>query len=109
MNSFEIKEIPGKGRAMVATKPFAVGETIFEEEPFVSRQFSWNAAYGYAACDHCMRPLETVLENVRRLANNNALIVPLAEYDPTTLGSNSLLNANAVKCATVLRIAVWNH
>ncbi|XP_017492241.1 PREDICTED: SET and MYND domain-containing protein 5 [Rhagoletis zephyria] len=83
MYSFEIREIPGKGRAMISTKPFAVGETIFEEEPFVSRQFSWNAAYGYAACDHCMRPLETVTENVRRLANNKALVVPLIEHDPT--------------------------
>ncbi|XP_053969518.1 histone-lysine N-trimethyltransferase SMYD5 [Anastrepha ludens] len=84
MYPFEIKEIPGKGLAMISSKSFAVGETILEEEPFVSCQFSWNASYGYAACDHCMRPLETVTENVRRLSNNNALIVPLAEHDPTT-------------------------
>jgi len=57
MNHFEIQELPGKGRAMIASKNFAVGEIIFEEEPFVSHQFSWNAAYGYAACDHCMRPV----------------------------------------------------
>ncbi|XP_061393636.1 histone-lysine N-trimethyltransferase SMYD5 [Musca vetustissima] len=83
MNSFEIKDIPGKGRAMVAAKLINAGDTIFEEEPFVSCQFSWNAAYGYAACDHCMRPLETVTENVRRLASNQTLVVPLTEHDPT--------------------------
>ncbi|XP_034116092.1 histone-lysine N-trimethyltransferase SMYD5 [Drosophila albomicans] len=85
MNHFEIREVPGKGRAMIATKNFAVDEIIFEEEPFVSHQFSWNAAYGYAACDNCMRPLETLVENVRRLANNNAIVVPLVEHDPTAV------------------------
>lgn len=83
MYSFDIKEIPGKGRAMLATKAYNVGDVIFEEEPFVSSQFSWNSAYGYAACDHCMRPLETVTENVRRLASKPALVVPLLEHDPT--------------------------
>uniref|UniRef100_A0A1A9WRS9 Protein-lysine N-trimethyltransferase SMYD5 n=1 Tax=Glossina brevipalpis TaxID=37001 RepID=A0A1A9WRS9_9MUSC len=71
------------GRAMVSTKPFNTDDIIFEEEPFVSCQFSWNAAYGYAACDHCLRPLETVIENIRRLANQSNLAVPLTEYDPT--------------------------
>ncbi|KAH8288896.1 hypothetical protein KR054_011632 [Drosophila jambulina] len=83
MNHFEIREIPGKGRAMIATKNFAANEVIFEEEPFVSKQFSWNVAYGYAACDHCMRPLETVLENVRRLASDPKVEVPLLQHDPT--------------------------
>ncbi|XP_017057223.1 SET and MYND domain-containing protein 5 [Drosophila ficusphila] len=83
MNNFEIQEVPGKGRAMIATKSFAANEVIFEEEPFVSRQFSWNEAYGYAACDHCMRPLETVLENVRRLASDPRVEVPLLQHDPT--------------------------
>lgn len=60
MNHFEIRELPGKGRAMIATKNFTVGDIIFEEEPFVSHQFSWNTAYGYAACDHCMRPVDRI-------------------------------------------------
>lgn len=68
---------------MIASKNFAEGDVIFEEEAFVSSQFSWNQAYGYSACDHCMRPLETVLENVRRLANQPALVLPLMEHDPT--------------------------
>uniref|UniRef100_A0A1A9UIH0 Protein-lysine N-trimethyltransferase SMYD5 n=1 Tax=Glossina austeni TaxID=7395 RepID=A0A1A9UIH0_GLOAU len=83
MYAFEIKEMPGRGRAMVSAKSLNTDDIIFEEEPFVSCQFSWNAAYGYAACDHCMRPLETITENIRRLANQPALAVPLTEYDPT--------------------------
>lgn len=70
---------------MVAVKPINVGDTIFEEEPLVSCQFSWNASYGYAACDHCMRPLETIAENICRLTNHNDFVIPLAEYDPTLL------------------------
>lgn len=53
-----------------------------EEQSFVSSQFSWNQAYGYLACDHCMKPLETAEENVRRLANDKSLTIPLQEHDP---------------------------
>ncbi|KAH8421196.1 hypothetical protein KR009_006024, partial [Drosophila setifemur] len=84
MNHFEIREIPVKGRAMIATKGLAAGVVIFEEEPFVSSQFSWNTTHGYASCYHCMRPLETVQENVRRLASDPHVEVPLPQYDPTT-------------------------
>lgn len=68
---------------MISKKHFSEGDIIFEEEAFVSCQFSWNAAYGYLCCDHCMRPLETVEENVRRLANDKTVSVPLQEHDPT--------------------------
>lgn len=40
---------------MFATRQFKAGETILEEAPLFSSQFSWNFAYGYAACDFCMR------------------------------------------------------
>ncbi|KAL5274297.1 SMYD5 family protein [Megaselia abdita] len=83
MNPFEIMSIPGKGRAMISQKSFSVGDIIFEEEAFVSCQFSWNVAYGYLACDHCMRPLETTEQNVRRLASDQSLSVPFQEHDPT--------------------------
>ncbi|XP_049308684.1 histone-lysine N-trimethyltransferase SMYD5-like [Bactrocera dorsalis] len=33
---------------------------------------------------YCMRPLETAVENVHRLAYINGLVVPLPEYDQTT-------------------------
>lgn len=83
MNGFEVLTLPGKGRSMIARRPFKTGETIFEEEPFVSCQFSWNQAYGYLACDHCMRPLETSERNVQRLANDPSITLPLPEYCPT--------------------------
>lgn len=56
---------------------------MFEDEPFISFKFSWNSSFGYAACDHCMRPLETVIENIRRLASNPTLVFPLLEHYPT--------------------------
>lgn len=67
---------------MISKKHFQEGEVIFEEEAFVSCQFSWNSAYGYQACDHCMRPLETAEQNVRRLASDQSISVPLQEHDP---------------------------
>lgn len=83
MNGFEIQTLPGKGRSLIATKPIRAGDTIFEEEPFVSCQFSWNKAYGYLACDHCMRPLETAEINVKRLTNDPTVTLPLPQYCPT--------------------------
>lgn len=84
MNAFEIQNISGKGRALIATKSFEIADVIFEEEPFVACQFSWNSAYGYSACDHCLRPLETTIENIRRLANNPTLVLPLSHHCPTS-------------------------
>jgi len=46
MNGFEVQELEGKGRSLIALKSYNEGDTIFEEEPFVSCQFSWNCAYG---------------------------------------------------------------
>lgn len=81
MSAFEIVSIPGKGRGMISQKHFKEGDIILEEKAFVCCQFSWNYAYGYLACDHCMRPLETTEENVRRLASDQSISVPLQEYD----------------------------
>jgi len=35
---------------LVAYKPIEAGETIFEEDPFVSCQFAWNKLYKYMVC-----------------------------------------------------------
>lgn len=83
MNGFEIQILPEKGRSMIALKSYKAGDTIIEEEPFVSCQFSWNSMYGYLACDHCMRPLETTIKNVRRLTNNSTIEIPFPEHCPT--------------------------
>jgi len=44
-----------QGKGLFAVKPFKAGDVIFEERPLVCCQFAWNAAYGYLACDFCMR------------------------------------------------------
>ncbi|XP_041979998.1 SET and MYND domain-containing protein 5 [Aricia agestis] len=65
-----------KGKGLFATKQFKRGDVILEENPLVSCQFAWNAAYRYLACDHCMRPLETPEQNVRRLSNKQDIVLP---------------------------------
>ncbi|XP_061714524.1 histone-lysine N-trimethyltransferase SMYD5 isoform X2 [Cydia pomonella] len=64
------------GKAMFSTKNYEPGDIILEEDPLVSCQFAWNAAYKYIACDHCMRPLETPEQNVRRLSANPDMVLP---------------------------------
>ncbi len=44
--------------------------------PLVTCQFAWNKQYKYRACEYCLRALETAQENVRRLAQNQALELP---------------------------------
>lgn len=58
-------------------------ETILTESPLVSAQFSWNKEYGYLACEHCLRPLETAEENIRRLSFDPTIQLPHPESDPT--------------------------
>ena len=63
---------------MYATRNFQIGDVIFQEKPLVSCQFSWNTAYGYLACEYCMRPLESAEANVRRLTNDYSIHLPYA-------------------------------
>ncbi|XP_034948079.1 SET and MYND domain-containing protein 5 [Chelonus insularis] len=68
-----------KGKGLFALRLYKEGEIIFEEKPVVCCQFSWNADYGYLACDNCMSPLETAEENARRLTGKKDLILPYSE------------------------------
>lgn len=68
-----------QGKGLFALKKFNPGDIIFEERPLVCAQFLWNQAYGYLACDYCMKPLETAEENVRRLAGIPDLCLPYSE------------------------------
>uniref|UniRef100_A0A1B6CXX1 Protein-lysine N-trimethyltransferase SMYD5 n=2 Tax=Clastoptera arizonana TaxID=38151 RepID=A0A1B6CXX1_9HEMI len=80
---FEVRLIDQfKGHGLFATKQFKTGETIFEEIPLVCCQFAWNKEYGYKACDHCLRPLESALENVQRLASK-VVDLPYTDQCPT--------------------------
>lgn len=68
------------GRGLIAESNLKNGSTLFEEIPLVQIQYSWNKKYKYLACDECMKPLEDVEENLRRLTGNKSLIVPHKEF-----------------------------
>uniref|UniRef100_A0A336MSZ2 CSON006618 protein n=1 Tax=Culicoides sonorensis TaxID=179676 RepID=A0A336MSZ2_CULSO len=72
-----------KGRGVYASRQYTAGDVIFEEAPLISAQYCWNAAYGYIACEHCLRPLETAETNVRRLTNDGNISLPYMECCPT--------------------------
>ncbi|KAJ8723213.1 hypothetical protein PYW08_003125 [Mythimna loreyi] len=77
MEGFEIRTSNSKkGKGLFATKKYDQGDVILEEDPLVSCQFAWNAAYRYLACDYCMRPLETPEQNVRRLSCKPDIVLP---------------------------------
>lgn len=72
-----------KGNGLFAKKNFSEDSILFEESPLVCVQFSWNAEYGYKACDHCLKPLETAEENVRRLTGKTEIVLPYPEFCTT--------------------------
>lgn len=72
-----------QGRGIYALRQYTAGDVIFEEAPLISAQYCWNAAYGYVACEHCLRPLETAETNVRRLTNDGDICLPYIECCPT--------------------------
>jgi SET and MYND domain-containing protein 5 len=78
---------------MFAVELLKEGEIIVLESPLVSCQFSWNKAYGYLACEHCMFPLENAEANIRRLTFDPTIVLPYPEADST----ESLLT-NIVSC-----------
>ncbi|XP_030767484.1 SET and MYND domain-containing protein 5 [Sitophilus oryzae] len=89
-----IDELKGKG--IVALENFRKGSLIFEEDPIVACQFSWNAACKYEACNHCLKPLETAEENVRRLTGNTNLVLPYPEC--STISKSGIVQC--VSCGT---------
>ncbi|RZF33401.1 hypothetical protein LSTR_LSTR015362 [Laodelphax striatellus] len=99
-----------EGRGVVATRDFKTDDTIFEEEPLVCCQFSWNAAYGYLACDHCMRPLETTEENVRRLTMCREIVLPFTELCPTNKTAHSFCPSCHVQyCSEKCKATAWEQ
>ncbi|XP_055550586.1 histone-lysine N-trimethyltransferase SMYD5 [Wyeomyia smithii] len=79
MPAFEIRITEKKGKSLFASSQIKAGSVIFEEAPLISSQFSWNAVYGYLACEFCLRPLETAESNVRRLTNDYTISLPHLE------------------------------
>ncbi|KAK8753657.1 hypothetical protein OTU49_000996 [Cherax quadricarinatus] len=98
------------GKGLFATRDFKSGEVIFEERPLVSCQFLWNAAYGYLACDFCMRPLETAEENACRLTQNPQLTLPYPECCDTK--KDAVVECpycDASYCSRDCRESAWNQ
>ncbi|XP_037092916.1 SET and MYND domain-containing protein 5-like [Pollicipes pollicipes] len=111
LNGVEVRNIDESiGKGLFATRDFKSGDVIFEERPLVCCQFLWNAAYGYLACDFCMRPLETAEENARRLTGNNALTLP----HPECCGTKKEFvvecpTCDASYCCEACRDAAWSQ
>lgn len=98
------------GKGLFATRSYKEGEVIFEERPLVSCQFLWNAAYGYLACDYCMRPLETAEENARRLAQSATLTLPYPECcDSETESMIECPNCDASYCCKDCQDSAWSQ
>ncbi|KAJ8888010.1 hypothetical protein PR048_007495 [Dryococelus australis] len=107
---FEVRFISElKGRGVFANKSFKSGDTIFEELPVVCCQFSWNIAYKYAACNFCMRPLETTQDNVRRLSGQKALVLPYPECCPTDSSSHAGQTDGLEYCLESVPDAAWRQ
>lgn len=88
MEGYEVRTSNNKkGKALFATKMYNKGDVILEEDPLVSCQFAWNAAYRYLACDHCMTPLETPEQNVQRLSCKPDIILPHSDCYETNVGN----------------------
>jgi len=99
-----------KGKGLFAVKPLKAGDVIFEESPLVCCQFAWNAAYGYLACDFCMRPLEGAEENIRRLAGKKDLVLPYPHCCPTNRESHTQCPLCGVQyCSSICRDKAWSQ
>ncbi|CAH4033988.1 unnamed protein product [Pieris brassicae] len=101
MTGYEVRHSNAKkGKGLYATKQYNIGDVILEEDPLVSCQFTWNAAYRYLACDHCMRPLETPEQNVRRLAVKPDIALPHSDGFEAPLMDVTSCNACGVLYCT---------
>ena len=68
-----------QGKGLYAKAQFKEGAVILTETPLVCAQFSWNELYKYAACQFCLRSLETAQDMSRRLSDHPALVLPHPE------------------------------
>ena len=68
-----------QGRGLYAKTNFKERDVILTETPLVCAQFSWNELYKYAACEFCLRSLETAEDMSRRLSDNPAVVLPHPE------------------------------
>ncbi|XP_050678963.1 histone-lysine N-trimethyltransferase SMYD5 isoform X1 [Leptidea sinapis] len=110
MTGYEVRNTNGKkGKGLFAIKQFNKGDVILEEDPLVSCQFAWNAAYRYMACDYCMRPLETPEQNVRRLAAKPDIVLPHAgNFEADLMNVNSCGQCESLYCCEDCKQRAYN-
>lgn len=78
--TFGIVEVPEKGRGIVSKCELEADSVLFVEQPVCSAQFSWGRHLGYAACFHCLRPLESSNEAIIRLTKANVTSLPEIDF-----------------------------
>ena len=62
---------PNRGRGLVATKGFATGEVLWNEDPVVRRQVYENS-FNVAVCTHCLQPIGTLGGQLVYMAEGDA-------------------------------------
>lgn len=102
---------PSKGRRrLFARRCFAEGEAVVTELPVVACQLAWNRSCKYAACDLCLRPLETAKGNARRLAANPRLSLPQPGCCTTRAQEHvACPGCQATYCSEACRQRAWQQ
>ncbi|XP_073997905.1 SET and MYND domain containing, class 5 [Rhodnius prolixus] len=98
-----------KGVGIFAFKDFCEGDVIFEEEPIVAAQFYWNEKYGYLACHHCLRPMESTVENIKRLSNNENIVLSHPNLCPTDKSKHVYCDCGVGFCSTSCKELSWEQ
>lgn len=99
-----------KGRHLRAVYGIVKHEAIFEESPIVCSQFLWNKEYKYAACEHCLTPLETAEEAAQRLTHDETIKLPYMAECCATDKSKHVQCQNACDacfCSVECRDQAW--
>lgn len=102
---------PSKGRRrLFALRRFVEGEAVAVELPVASCQLVWNRACKYAACDLCLRPLETAEANAKRLAAKPQLRLPQPGCCTTRVTEHVLCpGCQVVYCSEECRLLAWKQ
>ncbi|XP_050042653.1 protein-lysine N-trimethyltransferase SMYD5-like isoform X2 [Dermacentor andersoni] len=93
---------------LFAVRHFAEGEAVLTELPVTSSQLAWNRACKYAACDLCMRPLETAEANAQRLTAKSQLRLPHPDCCATRVQEHiACPGCQAAYCSEACRSKAW--
>eukprot|EP01118_Nematostelium_gracile_P018536 TRINITY_DN8258_c0_g1_i2.p1 TRINITY_DN8258_c0_g1~~TRINITY_DN8258_c0_g1_i2.p1 ORF type:complete len:276 (-),score=38.12 TRINITY_DN8258_c0_g1_i2:26-853(-) len=63
----KVSSIEGKGRGIIAEQDFHRGENIFVDYPLVVCQYQHNRKQRIPVCDYCLRSLETLETQMKRI------------------------------------------